>query len=133
MTAHIVASERDADLIALVLKAQVQQGKLSVEVKPYTENRRRSQENLYRRWCREIATATGNDPDVMHKYLAKRFLGTEIVAVEFTWNGQPVRKEHEEIRSTTALSMKEMSQYMTQVQSFAAEFLGLHLAGGPDG
>lgn len=127
MTTHIVVSERDADLIALVLKAQVQQGKLSVEVKPYVENRRRRQENLYRAWCRAVAKETGNDPEMIHKYFASKFLGREHTTVRFAWQGRTIEKEVDDIKSTAKLNVKEMTAYMTDVETFVASTLGIKL------
>lgn len=127
MTTHIVASERDADLIALVLKAQVQQGKLSVEVKPYVENRRRRQENLMRSWVRTVAKETGNDPEVLHLFFKRKFLGVENKVARFEWQGKTIERELEETRSSATLSVKEMSEYMTQIETFVATNLGIKL------
>lgn len=127
MTSHIVASDRDVDLLALVMRAQIQQGKLSVEVKPYVENRRRRQENLLRKWMRLIASETGNDPEVMHAFFKKKFLGAEYRIARFEWKGAPVEREVVELRSTTKLSVKEMSEYMTLVETFVATTLGIKL------
>lgn len=127
MTTHIVASERDAELIALVLKAQVQQGKLSVEVKPYAENRRRRQENLYRAWCRAVAKETGNDAEMIHKYFAAKFLGREETVVRFSWQGKTIEREVDDIKSTTGLTVKAMSEYMAEIESFVATNLGIKL------
>lgn len=127
MTSHIVASERDVELVALVLKAQVQQGKLSVTVAPYVENRRRQQNNLYRAWCRAVAKETGNDPEVIHKYFASKFLGREHTTVRFSWQGKTIEREVDDIRSTAKLSVKEMSDFMTLVETFVATNLGIKL------
>lgn len=127
MTSHIVASERDADLIALVLKAQVQQGKLSVEVKPYVENRRRRQEDCYRGWLRIVAKETGNEADVLHIWFKRKFLGVENKVARFSWQGKTVERELEEVRSTTSLNIKEMGEFLTQIETFVATNLGIKL------
>lgn len=127
MTTHIVASERDADLIALVLKAQVQQGKLSVEVKPYVESRRRRQEDCYRGWLRIVAKETGNEADVLHIWFKRKFLGVENKVARFSWQGKTVERELEEVRSTTSLNIKEMGEFLTQIETFVATNLGIKL------
>lgn len=127
MTAHIVATDRDVDLVALILRAKIAEGKLAVEVKPYTENRRRCQNNLYRRWVRTIAAETGNDPELLHKWLARKFLGSEMKVLRFSWQGKTLEREVDDIRSTTELSVKDMSSYMTQVREWTASTLGIML------
>lgn len=127
MTTHIVASDRDVDLLALVMRAQIQQGKLSVDLKPYVENRRRRQENLYRAWTRIVAKETGNDSEMIHKYLASKFLGREHTTVRFAWQGRTIEKEVDDIKSTAKLNVKEMTAYMTDVETFVATTLGIKL------
>lgn len=130
MTAHIVATDRDVDLVALILRAKIAEGKLAVDIKPYVENRRRRQENLYRKWCRIIAAETGNDPEHIHKYCAKKWLGTECNVVRFSWQGKTVEREVDDIRSTTELTVQDMSHYMTQVREWTASTLGIMLPEG---
>lgn len=130
MTAHIVATDRDVDLVALILRAKIAEGKLAVEVKPYVENRRRRQENLYRRWARIVAAETGNDPEMLHKWWAQKFLGMEHNVLTFTWKGSTVTREVDDIRSTTELTVQDMNRYMTQVREWTASTLGIMLPEG---
>lgn len=127
MTSHIVASDRDVDLLALVMRAQIQQGKLSVDIKPYVENRRRTQERCYRGWLRVIARETGNDADVLHVFFKNKFLGHDLRVARFEWKGEIVNREVVEMRSTANLNVKEMTEYLTQIETFAATTLGIKL------
>lgn len=102
-------------------------GSYEIVVKPYVENRRRRQENLYRKWCRVVAAETGNDPEHIHKYFARKFLGEERHIVRFEYKGKVIEREVDDIRSTTSLSVKEMTEYMTQVHEFILSTLSIDL------
>ena len=121
----VLARKKDAAAIYETLLGL--DGTWEVEVKPFVEKKRRAQENLYRQWCRIIASQTGNNAEYLHKYFAKRFLGTERNTIYFPWKGEEIPREVEDICSTTKLTVKEMSQYMTDVEVFAAETLGITL------
>lgn len=77
------------------------------------------QNGLYFRWVNIIAKETGNDTDTTHKALAKKFLGVEVVDVM----GEKVAR----IKSTTKLNTAEFTDYLTQVESFAVQELGIIL------
>lgn len=121
----VLARKKDAAAIYETLLGL--DGTWEVEVKPFVEKKRRAAENLYRQWCRIIASQTGNEAEHIHKYLARRFLGMERSVVSFQWHGNTHEREVDDIRSTTKLSIKEMSEYMAQVMAFADETLGIIL------
>ena len=121
----VLARKKDAAAIYETLLGL--EGVWDVEVKPHVESRRRAQENLYRGWVRIIAGHTGNDPECLHLFLARKFLGMEHKTVRFEWKGNTHEREVDDIRSTTKLSMKDMSDYMDQVNAFAADTLGITL------
>lgn len=129
---YVVTNAKDAMHVYNALASGVAHGALSVVVKPYVENRRRAQENLYRGWCRLVAGHTGNDPEMLHKYFAAKFLGREHTTVHFSWQGKTIEREVDDIKSTTKLNMKEMSAFMTSVQTFCQEHLGLTLPSPDD-
>lgn len=121
----VLARKKDAAAIYETLLGL--EGVWDVEVKPHVESRRRAQENLYRGWCRIIASTTGNDPQHIHLFFARKFLGMERSVVRFQWKGNTHEREVDDIRSTTTLSVHEMSEYMDQVNAFAADTLGIIL------
>lgn len=121
----VLARKKDAAAIYETLLGL--EGVWDVEVKPHMESRRRSQENLYRGWVRIMAAHTGNDVDMLHTWLAQKFLGTERNVVRFEWKGNTHEREVDNIRSTAKLSMKEMSAYLEQVNAFAVATLGIIL------
>ena len=89
-----------------------------VEIKPYVRKRTNSQNGLYRKWVDVIAIETGNDNDDVHDVCLKKFcpMKTEKVL------GEEIEK-----RSTTLLDTKEMSDFMTRVQAWAATDWGINL------
>lgn len=127
MTTLIVAKPADVAVVTGLLNRSLDGKPLQVVITEYVENRRRAQENLYRKWTRIVANETGNDAEALHKWFARKFLGTETKAVTFSWQGKTIEREVEDIRSTTGLTVKEMSAYMVQVETFCAETLGIRL------
>jgi hypothetical protein len=88
-------------------------------VTPFKRNRSLQQNNLYWGWIGMIAQETGNGNEDIHEWLKRRFLAPSFVTVG---------NETQEIRrSTTKLNTKEMSEYMAQVEAWAASELGIVL------
>lgn len=81
--------------------------------------RSRDQNSLYWMWMGVIATETGNSPNDIHEWCKAEFLPPRIVEIDGV--------AHEWRPSTTALKINEMSAYMTQVQSWAAQYHGIAL------
>jgi len=78
----------------------------------------RSQQNLYRRWCRDLGRALGQPEDTMHDLLRYKFLGSEEVIVG--------EESFTRLVSTTKLNRLAMSEYMHKVEVWAMD-LGVHL------
>lgn len=127
MTTLIVAKPADVAVVTGLLNRSLDGKPLQVVITEYVENRRRAQENLYRKWTRIVANETGNDAEALHKWFARKFLGCEARTLTFSWQGKTIEREVEDIRSTTGLTVKEMSAYMAQVETFCAETLGIRL------
>lgn len=89
-----------------------------VEIKPYVRKRTNSQNALYRKWIDIIAIENGDDNDDVHDAFLKKFCPMKT---------KTVLGEEIEIRSTTLLDTKEMSEYMTRVEAFAGSFLNITL------
>ncbi len=90
-----------------------------VTIAPYVNNRSRDQNALYWKWLGTIAKETGNDTDELHSLFKRKYLPPIFVDV----CGEVVETR----RSTTRLNTKDMSDYMTQVEAFAATTLGIIL------
>lgn len=127
MTTLIVAKPADVAVVNGLLNCSLGDKPLQVVITEYVENRRRRQENLYRKWTRLVAAETGNDAECLHKFFAKKFLGTETKAVTFSWQGKTIEREVEDIVSTTGLTVKAMSTYMAAVEAFCLDTLGIRL------
>lgn len=86
--------------------------------RPWSDRRSRSQNALYRVWCRYIGDKVGRDEDDVHDLLRYRFLGHEPLEIA----GEVIPR----LVSTTTLTREEMSAYMLKVEVWA-EDLGIHL------
>lgn len=75
----------------------------------------RNQQNTFRGWCRIIAKWNGDDPQGVHDFFCKKFIGTEI--------RKAFGQEEEVILGTSSLSMKKMSDFMQQVEAWIAQNL----------
>jgi hypothetical protein len=64
--------------------------------------------------------------DAWHELFKRQFLGFEVVKVEVAGRKRAVTIRR--LRSTTALKVREMSQYLDEVQSFAAAELGVRFS-----
>lgn len=96
------------------------EGKMfEVSVRLHKEKRSNPQNNLYHSWLNIICKETKNDHETVHKALAKMFLGVDVC--EF--GGQKIAK----IKSTTTLDTAEFTEYLNQVEAFAAVELGIIL------
>lgn len=72
------------------------------------------QNALYHSWVGQIAAETGHSHDDIHEWLKAEFLPPRFIEIEGT--------EHEIRRSTTALKVDEMSEFMDRVSAWAASF-----------
>ena len=90
----------------------------AVTVEPYKERRSLNQNSLLWKWNGLIAQETGNDVDLVHDTLKKKFLAPE----EITLFGEKTL-----YRSTARLDTRAMSNYLEQVYAFATSELGILL------
>ena len=96
------------------------EGKMfEVSVRLHKEKRSNPQNNLYHSWLNIICKETKNDHETVHKALAKMVLGVDVC--EF--GGQKIAK----IKSTATLDTAEFTEYLNQVEAFAAVELGIIL------
>lgn len=85
----------------------------------HRQNRSLVQNNLLWKWYGIVAQETGNSSEDIHEWAKKRFLPPSFITV----NGETVEIR----RSTTKLNTKEMHEFMTQVEAWAASELGIVL------
>lgn len=90
-----------------------------VSIRLHKEKRSNPQNNLYHSWLNIICKETKNDHETVHKALAKMFLGVEVS--EF--GGQRIAK----VKSTTTLNTEEFTEYLNNIEAFAATELGIIL------
>lgn len=106
--------------LRIMIACQWRDEKQPIELlfRKWSDTRTRSQNALYRVWCRFIGDTTGRDEDDVHDLLRYKFLGNEPVNIagETIWR----------LRSTTKLEKPEMSEYMLQIEVWATE-LGIQL------
>lgn len=74
----------------------------------------RSQQALYRIWCREIGAAINRHEDDVHDLLRYRFLGTITLEID----GDEIIR----LPSTNSLGKQDMSEYMGKVEAQATEW-----------
>ncbi len=118
MTPHIIRDETMRAAVCRLIYALDLAKEWSVTVEPHKERRSLSQNSLLWKWNGIIAQETGNDVDVVHDTLKKKFLAPE----EITLFG-----EKSLYRSTARLDTQRMSEYMNQVYAFATSELGILL------
>lgn len=88
-----------------------------VEVRQYRVKRSGAQNRLLWAIYTEMAEHTGHTPEEIHMALKLKFLARQVVTVG-----------HEEVTipgSTTKLDVAEFSDYLEQVQAFAAQEFGI--------
>ena len=90
-----------------------------ITIARHRKNRSLNQNSLLWKWYGEIAQDTGNTADDIHEFCKQKFLAPAFIEL----NG-----ETKEIRrTTTKLNTKEMSEFMNQVEAWAASELGIAL------
>ncbi len=87
---------------------------LVLTIKPPMRFKSRSQENYYRKWCREFAKHCGLTPDEMHEEILCITYGSEEVETKFGTRRRPAQ------RSSSA-SVKEYSELVETLIRVAAE------------
>jgi hypothetical protein len=84
----------------------------------WRDHHSRSQQALYRIWCRHLGKVFGYDEDDVHDLLRYKFLGHEPLEI----GGEVVPR----LVSTTSLRKPEMCEYMMQVEVWTLD-LGIQL------
>ena len=99
----------------------------TVVISQYAAKRSLAQNSLYWLWITEISLSAYysgsqvlHEPKVWHSFFAERFLGREAIEL-------PDGVIIDETRSTTDLSTKEFSQYLTDVELFCGAEMDLQL------
>lgn len=88
-----------------------------VSVKLHHEKRSDPQNKLYWVIVGLVAKETGNDKDTVHRFFAKEFIGYDIKTIG--------EERIAIVRSTSALSTEEFSEYLSKVMAFTAQELGI--------
>lgn len=88
-----------------------------IVVREYKSKRNSAQNKLLWATYNEIADLTGKSADAWHWWFKCNLIGYDEVEV----NGEVTKLPH----STTRLDVKEFSDYVTRVQAWAAENLGV--------
>ena len=68
---------------------------ITLEVTPTKEWHTRSQQNYYRKWCREFSSWCGMTPDEMHEELLCRCYGSEEVETKMGMRRRPLKRSGE--------------------------------------
>ena len=84
-----------------------------VSVKLHREKRTSSQNRWYWEIVGIVARETDNDKDVVHKTLARKFLGYDV----HTLGDERIAV----VRSTSTLNTEQFSEYLSKVEAFVAQ------------
>lgn len=118
-------------------------------IKPYKRNRTQEQNRLYWAWLGEIARETGADAEELHEAYKRKFLAPLLKRDdegyrELSETLAALRKEgqHDSAEklgllilsklSTSELNVKQMTEYLNEVDKHAADFHGITLTQPPD-
>lgn len=93
-------------------------GRYAVHIRKHVTTRTAQQNRLYRIWLELLSDETGYTDDDLHEIFKSRFLGTRILS----WGNQ----SYTVANSTVALSTKQFTEYLTQVEE-TANLLGVNL------
>ena len=118
MNRHIIHTEEMRAGVCRFIAGLDLEKPWSVTIEPHKERRSLSQNSLLWKWNGIIAQETGNDVDLVHDTLKKKFLAPE----EITLFGEKTL-----YRSTARLDTRAMSTYLDQVYAFATSELGILL------
>jgi len=118
----IIGSASQVGRFVLFLKSLTFERPWKVTIERVEPYRTVEQNAVLRGFVRQIAEFTGEEPDRMHEILLARRFGSERVELG---GGNFINRP---ARRSSDLSRREMADYMTWVQAFAAEHLGMELA-----
>jgi len=92
---------------------------MELTIKPYRKSRSASQNALCWQWIAIIADELGYTKDEMHEVMAEKFLEPVIV--------EALGERIERRKSTTKLKVAEFTEYLRDIEVFAASELGIVL------
>lgn len=87
----------------------------TITISPLKNRHTRAQQNTFRQWCRIVGKHTGYDPQALHDYFCKRFIGTK--------KSEAFGENDEIIIGSSSLGIKEMSEFMQKIECFIAQEL----------
>ena len=90
-----------------------------VTIAPLRKKRSTDQNSLYWKWCGIVADETGNTADDVHEFAKSRFLPKHFVTIN--------DETRETRKTTTKLSTKDMSEFMTKFSAWAESEMGIAL------
>ena len=120
----IVRNESDKDRAISRIKALCMDKPWQMECKLYKKNRSLSQNKLYFMWMKVIGDSIGYTSEEMHAIMADEFLTTEFVE----YGGNKIKRD----KSTSRLNTKEFTEYLENIDRWAASEMGIVLPSPED-
>ena len=115
----ILRNRTERDVLCEYLQSLPEDKAYDVSIKLHRAKRSTEANALYWKWIGIIASETGNEREVCHKFFAKKFLGYD--TKEFGNERIAI------VKSTANLDTAQFSEYMNQVEAFASTELGIVL------
>lgn len=103
---------------------RLKNGTYTVKIERVKKRRTTDQNSLYWMWLQCIADETGNTTDDLHEWFKRKLLVPRVVEI----GGEKM----EIAPSTTTLDTAQMTEYMNNVQAWAASELGITLPNPDD-
>ena len=136
-TLHIDSNKKRVQAINLISELP-EDGTHQVEISEYSENRSMKQHRLYWKWVTEVSNHLGYNKDIQHHRFKQSFAVPIYIRddegyAEMVQAVKAVRKkgmESEadnlrykivELTSTTDFTVKQMAEYLTSIEHYAAE------------
>lgn len=115
----ILRNRTEREVLCEYLQCLPEDKAYDVSIKLHRAKRSTEANALYWKWIGIIASETGNEREVCHKFFAKKFLGYD--TKEFGNERIAI------VKSTANLDTAQFSEYMNQVEAFASTELGIVL------
>lgn len=110
---YVVKSEEDLNRLYDDIERELIHGAIEVVWGEYVPKRSLAQNRLLWAYYTDVGKQIGHTPNEVHLYYRSKFLTPRLVTV--------LDKTFMELPSTTELSIKEMVDYLTQIEIHAAE------------
>lgn len=119
-----IANEDDKQALKVYLDKLTEGKTYDVSIKMHRKKRTIDQNNLLFLWINCISQETGNDKDSLHNFFKQKFIGyrTQTIFGKQTFIGP----------TTKTLDTKQFTDYLEQIQAFAATELGIALPNPKD-